>query len=176
MPGALGRQFQFEGRGIDAVPFTGGCGPVIKNVTQVRPTPVAVGFGANRSERCVDLCTNRRVMDGTPVTGPSGPRIILRLGAVQRQATSDAVVNPLVFCGPVLARKGAFCALLTRDPVLLVREDRPPLVIGFYNLLTGNFDRFRRPHAVGQPRPGWDNTGRWRGLVFTRHASNDTNR
>jgi len=50
-----------------------------------------------------------------------------RAALVERGPTPGARINPLLLVVFVLSSARAFCALLTEDPELLWRQDRPPL-------------------------------------------------
>src|SRR5215207_1155310 len=69
---------------------------------------------------------------------PTRAGIVLRLGAKERRAASDATVDAFLLEIPVLPRKGPLGAVLPSDPVLLGGELLSPFLFGLLYFLCHN--------------------------------------
>ena len=99
-------RLEIQGRGVHAVTKAGVCGPVGKNMAQVRATLAADGFGARHAMASVN-----NLGDGTGhgqrKAGPAATGVKLGTGVKQQVAAAHAVVAAVIPDGIVLAGEGA---------------------------------------------------------------------
>src|SRR6266496_2184002 len=98
-------------------------------------TPRTKHFGATREKRVVGRGPHVFLEDGLVETGPAGAGLELVLGAKQVKAAADTLVNARLVIVPVLAGKGAFCALFAGDLELLRVEQLLPFFLGFNDFI-----------------------------------------
>src|SRR5690606_32776711 len=118
----------------DAVTQPGGRRPVREHVPEVGVAACAEGLDASHAEAAVRSLgyriRHRRLVEA----GPAAAGIVLGAAVEQQGTAAAAVVAPLLAVGlPVGTGEGPFSALLARDPVLLLAQQRPPFGVAAGN-------------------------------------------
>ena len=103
-------------------------------MAQMRVAVGAADFGAHHEERAVLVLAHRVRAHRLVKARPAGAAVELRVRGKQRPVTAHAGVNALVLGVPVRPGKGALGAVLAGDVILLGRQLRAPLGIGFDDL------------------------------------------
>ncbi len=107
-----------EGRRVDAVPQTGRCRAVCKEMTQMGIGKFAAHLGSNRKEAPVFLFYNTLRMQGLCETGPArtGDKLVRR--AKQSFSADHINIDSLGLIVPVLIAKGSFGRILLGNLIL----------------------------------------------------------
>ena len=148
----LGRRsalLELERRRVDAVALAGGGRAVGKDVTEVRVAALAHDLDALHPEAHVALERQVLLGDGVPEARPSGPRVVLFVGAEELGAAADACVRTRVFLVVVLAGERPLGALLPSHVKLHVGELLAPLGGALVDLVAhGHLPSRRRAFAA----------------------------
>ena len=127
---------EFQRGGVDAVAQACRRGAVVEDVPLVRPAGGAVHLRTQHEEEAAVLFgLDVLLIYGSVEARPARAGVVLRLGAKERRAASDAAVDAFLLVIPVLAGKGPLGAMLPGDPVLLGGELLSPFLFGLLYFL-----------------------------------------
>jgi len=130
---------KFQCGRVDAISKAGRLRTVVEYVAQVPPATGAFDFGSFHTEGGVVMHFDHVLGNRLEETRPSGMRIEFRIGAEQFQPAASAIVIARFVVVPICARIGLLGSRLTKDRVLVGRQEFLPLCIRLRYLLDWRF-------------------------------------
>lgn len=117
-------------RRVDAIPFAGRFGAVVKDVAEMPPAPRAGDFELPRTKTAVGPDGNGIGCNRLKKTRPAGAGVILCVGGKKRRPARGTMVHAVFFVVFVRSGKWRLRPPLPKDMILLRRQEATPLVIG----------------------------------------------
>ena len=125
---------EFQRDRIEAVALAHRWRAVVKDVPEMCVAPDADDFGAVHEEGVVGLLQHVS-HNGFCKTRPTRTGFKFCAGGEDRQVAADATIRAFVVLFQEQSAERRFCAFFPRHLVLLLRQLRPPLGIGFDDFL-----------------------------------------
>lgn len=122
-------------RRVHAITQSRWLGSIVEYVTKMRIASCAKNLGSFHEKTIVAFGRNSVGRNGGRVTGPARSAVKLGFRSKQGIAATNADISAGGFCIPVLAREGAFGAMLPRNAILIRGQLFFPVAIGFNNFL-----------------------------------------
>src|SRR5712691_5894711 len=120
--------------GIDAVAQARGRRSVVEHVPQMPAAPRTMDFGPAMEQLPIRLRANGLFGNRFPEARPASVDVVLGVGGEKGQVASGAVIGARLLVRVILVGKGPLRPILAQHPVLLWRQDLPPLFVRLRHL------------------------------------------
>src|SRR5580704_12166311 len=141
------RRVKQQREAIHAIAQAGRLRTIVEDVAEMAAAAAAVNFGTQHAEGTV-LRLAHGILERLVEARPAGAAFELGVGGEQRQVAAGACEGALAMLLQQRARARPLGALLAQDLVLLRRELRAPLGVGFLDLEFLGGLRRRRPEPA----------------------------